>query len=124
MNRPEPLAIDRQFFDSLLAGNVETLASLLSEDFILIDVMRGGEVSKVQLLDVIKSGELVFEKIEPRDCRVRSCGTMALVTGCTSMQMRFGRERFSVGSRYTHVYIEQPDRWLLVAAQGTRIDPT
>jgi hypothetical protein len=40
------------------------------------------------------------------------------------MTIRFGADRASVNSRYTHVYIEQSNRWLLVAAQGTRIAET
>jgi ketosteroid isomerase-like protein len=36
-----PLAIDKQFFAALIAGDAQALDRILTEDFILIDVMSG-----------------------------------------------------------------------------------
>jgi ketosteroid isomerase-like protein len=117
------LHADRDFFAALVAGSVESLAEILSDDFILIDVMMGSEVPREALLDVIGSGQLQFEIIEPAEVRVREYGSTAIVTRRTKMQGRFGGEPFGAHSRYTHVYVEHKGRWRLVAAQGTQIVP-
>ena len=116
-----PREADRQFFTSLLEANVEALERLLADDFILIDVMSGSEITKSSLLAVIESGQLKFEAIEPVDSLVRWYQTTAIITGRTQMQGRFGELPFTAHSRYTHVFVEQQGQWRLVTAQGTQI---
>ena len=41
-----PFETDRQFFTSLVEVNVEALDRILADDFILIDVMGGSEITK------------------------------------------------------------------------------
>lgn len=117
----DPLVADRQFFTALVDGSVKDLDQILADDFVLIEVMGGSEVSKSSLLGAIESGELKFETIEPADGRVRLYGTTAVVTGRTHMSARLGETAFAIRSRYTHVYVEQEGRWQLVTAQGTQI---
>ncbi|MBI3799241.1 MAG: nuclear transport factor 2 family protein [Deltaproteobacteria bacterium] len=119
----EPLEKDQQFFSALLAASVEALDRLLADDFLLIDVMGGSEIAKGALLEVIASGQLKFDAIEPADRRVRMYQTTAVITGRTRMHGRFGAEPFTASSRYTHVYVEQQGQWRLVAAQGTQVSP-
>src|SRR5690242_19631505 len=100
-----PLAAEQQFFAALVAANVETLSDLLSDDFLLIDVMTGSEVDKSALLAVVGSGQLKFESIEQVNSRERSYGNTSVITGRTQMGARFGEQSFTAKSRYTHVYI-------------------
>jgi hypothetical protein len=115
------LAAEQRFFSGLIAGSVEGLDQILSDDFMLIDVMAGSEIPKAALLSVIGSGQLTFQAIEPAESRVRLYPGTAVVTGRTRMNGRFGDTPFSTRSRYTHVYVEQEGKWRLVAAQGTQI---
>jgi hypothetical protein len=117
----DPLVNDRQFFSALVDASVKDLDQILADDFVLIEVMGGSEVSKSSLLGAIESGQLKFETIEPADGRVRFYRTTAVVTGRTQMNARLGETPFAIRSRYTHVYVEQEGRWRLVAAQGTQI---
>jgi ketosteroid isomerase-like protein len=119
----DPLAAEREFFTALVEARPEALDRVLADDFVLIDVMRGAEVTKAALLAVIGSGQLRFEVIEPAEQRVRLYPATAVVTGRTRMSGRFGGALFAALSRYTHVYVEQQGRWRLVAAQGTPIAP-
>ena len=41
----DPLVTDRQFFSALVAGSVEDLDQILADDFVLIEVMGGSEVT-------------------------------------------------------------------------------
>ncbi len=122
-NELDPLAAERQFFSALVDASVEALDRVLADDFILIDVMSGSEITKSSLLAVIGSGQLKFEAIEPADPLVRLYQTTAVITGRTQMSGRFGETPFTVSSRYTHVYVEQQGQWRLVTAQGTQISP-
>jgi hypothetical protein len=116
-----PREADRQFFTSLIAADVAALGRLLADDFILIDVMSGSEVTKSSLLAVIESGQLRFEAIEPVESLVRLYQTTAVITGRTQMRGRFAEQPFIVSSRYTHVFVEQQGQWRLVTAQGTQV---
>jgi len=119
----DPLAAERHFFASLVAGDVGALDRVLGDDFLLIDVMSGTEINKASLLAVVGSGQLKFEAIEPAEARVRFYGGTAVVTGRTQMHGSFGETPFAASSRYTHVFVEQQGRWRLVSAQGTQIAP-
>jgi uncharacterized protein DUF4440 len=120
-NETGPLIADREFFRSLIQPDLESLSSLVADDFMLIDVMRGGEVTKEALLALLRSGQLRFEVIEPSESRARIYQGTAVVTGRTQMRVRFGDTSVEATSRYTHVFVQQQNQWRLVAAQGTQI---
>jgi ketosteroid isomerase-like protein len=119
--KQDPIAVDRQFFVWLTEANVRAVDRLLMDDFLLIDVMRGGEVPKAALLAAMQSGDLKFESIEPADVRVRSYAGTAIVTGRTKMRIKFQETGAEVHSRYTHVYVTVDGQWRLAAGQGTPI---
>ena len=121
---PDPVAVDRQFFTWLAEANVRAVDELLTNDFLLIDVMRGGEIPKAALLAALTSGDLEFESIEPADVRCRAYPNTVIVTGRTKMRIKYQQTRAAVHSRYTHVYIMIDGQWRLAAGQGTPIqDP-
>ena len=119
--QPGPLTADRRFFTALLEGCVGDLDGVLADDFILIEVMGGAEITKAVLLAAVGCGELKFESIHPAGCRARVYQSAAVVTGRTEMKGSMGGTPFSASSRYTHVFVEQEGRWRMVSAQGTRI---
>ena len=85
-----PLAADKRFFDALIAGDAQALDHILADDFILIDVMSGSEITKPAFLTAIGSGQVKFEAIEPAENRVRLYQTTAIITGRTQMNGRLG----------------------------------
>jgi ketosteroid isomerase-like protein len=116
-----PRDADRRFFAALLAADVEALGELLADDFVLIDVLQGGEVPRAALLDAVAGGVVRFEAIEVLESRERRYGNVAVITGRTEMRGQGGDQTWAARSRYTHVFVEQRGHWRLVAAQGTRI---
>ena len=112
---------DQSFFAALRGADGPALAALLTEDFVLTDVMRGGEVPRADLIGAVGAGQLRFDAIDVIASRVRRYGGTAVVTGETRMRGRFGEDGWSAHSRYTHVYVEQEGRWRLASAQGTQI---
>ncbi|AKU99131.1 hypothetical protein AKJ09_05795 [Labilithrix luteola] len=116
-----PLDTDRRFFDALLAADVRALEVLLTDDFVLVDVMRGGEVPRAALLDALRSGTFHFDAIELVESRARTYSDAAIVVGRTNMRGRAGDSAWSVASRYTHVFVVIDGAWHLASAQGTSI---
>ena len=111
----ELASIDRRFF-SALAGQPLVLDELLADEFLLIDVFNGTEITKSALVTAIRSGELKFDEINLIDQRVRCDDDRAVVTGWTKMQGRCGDESFEVSGRYTHFYAKKlGDEWQLVS---------
>jgi ketosteroid isomerase-like protein len=120
-DKVDPIEVDRQFFRSLIDADLVSLSRILTDDFLLIDAMQGLEISKPALLGAIGSGQVKFGSIDPAETRVRFYQTTAVVTGRTLMRGQAGGSPFTVRSRYTHVYVELRDQWLLASAQGTQI---
>lgn len=118
-----PLDADRRFFNALTAGDAQELEHILTDDFILIDVMSGSEITKPAFLAFLGSGQIKFESIEPADNRVRLYPTTAIVTGRTQMKGRLGDAAFAASSRYTHVFVDHRGEWRLATAQGTQNSP-
>lgn len=116
-----PLEIDRRFFAALTSQGSKTLEEILTDDFVLIDVMTGSEVIKPALIAAIESAQLVFERIEPFESRMRQFGETAVITGRTEIAGQYGGIPFAVRSRYTHVFFKRKGMWVLVSAQGTPI---
>jgi ketosteroid isomerase-like protein len=121
MSKQSAEAVEQDFFAALIAADHERLNQLLSDDFLLIDVMTGSEIPKTALLEVIEAGQLRFAEITRIDYRVRIYGNTAVITGSTKMQGSFGEEPFQTSSRYTHVFVEKGEGWQMVSAQGTPI---
>jgi ketosteroid isomerase-like protein len=117
----DPLAAEREFFAALIAGDANKLDAVLSDDFILVDVMSGGENTKAAMLAAVGGKQITFTSIEPADARVRVYGATAVINGRTRMTGSFAGTPFTVASRYTHVLVQDDGRWRLVSAQGTPI---
>ena len=117
----DALTADHLFFSALRARDAGFLDTLLTDDFLLIDVMSGSEVDRATLLELVGSGQLRFEMIHLLEARLRRYPGTAVVTGRTHMKAMFAGTPIDVSSRYTHVYVEQQGRWRLATAQGTQI---
>ncbi|WP_177176712.1 nuclear transport factor 2 family protein [Faunimonas pinastri] len=120
----DPLAADQAFFTALQAADSDSLNALLSDDFILVDVLSGSTIPKSVLVGFVGAGDLVFNEIErdPGDLIQRDYEGLTIIIGRTRMNMTYEGETFTAESRYTHVLIEDFELgWQLVSAQGTLI---
>lgn len=119
----DAVAADRYFFESLISGDCDALGQLMSDDFVMVDVMRGGTVRKDDFLHAIDAGVLSFESIvvAEEEGIVRSYPGITIIVGRTRMRGRFADQPFEAASRYTHVFVQSDDGWSFVSAQGTPI---
>jgi hypothetical protein len=116
-------AAEAEYFEALLGGSRSRLEGVLGPDFILIDVMTGSEIPRDVLVNLVGTGQLVFDSIERLETRARLYDDTAIVTGATRMSGHYGDQSFHAHSRYTHVYVHEQGGWRLVTAQGTPIAP-
>jgi len=115
-------AAEDAFFSALVTGQTKRLQDVITDDFLLCDVMRGGLIPGKDLIAAMESGALKFNAIVPLSATLtRVHGTTAVVTGETRMNGSFQGQPWEAHSRYTHVYIEDSGRWRLLSAQGTPI---
>jgi hypothetical protein len=118
----DPVATDRAFFAALISANLDSLDALLIDDFLLIDVLNGSEITKPMLLAAVGSSQVKFDAIEQVESRVRVyAASTAVVTGRTELRGRMGEAAFTASSRYTHVFVARDGQWMLASAQGTQI---
>jgi len=121
MSKRNPEEVEQEFFRALVEADQEALDRLLADDFVLIDVLTGSEVSKTALLEIVVACGVRFEEVNRIDFRVRVYGTVAVITGQTEIIGGLNGRRFEIGSRYTHVFEQQRGDWRMVVAQGTQI---
>jgi ketosteroid isomerase-like protein len=121
MSKQNPEIAEQEFFKALVEADQETLDGLLADDFVLVDVLTGSEVSKAALLEIVGARGVRFGVIDRINFRVRLYGAVAVITGQTAVSGDFNNQRFEVDSRYTHVFHKELGNWRMVAAQGTQI---
>jgi ketosteroid isomerase-like protein len=117
------LACEESFFSALLAADHQTLATILADDFVIVDVMSGQAARRDDLLGAISSGELQFADVQQytEERIVRHRNSLAIVIGRTQMLIRYQGHEISAKSRYTHVYTRENAQWHLMSAQGTPV---
>jgi ketosteroid isomerase-like protein len=113
--------VDRRFFAALLAADADALRAILTDDFVLVDVMRGSEVTRDALIEAVGARQISFELASVIESRVRRYGDAAIVVGRTEMGGRAGAAPWAAKSRYTHVFVLRGGAWRLASAQGTPI---
>lgn len=121
----EVLELERARNEAIRTGDRETLARIYADDFVGVTT-AGSIVDKESVLHVLASVDrrlsFTFE-----DLRVRFFCDTALVTGRLTGRMAGGgplEGRDSVSAFwYTHVYVQQKGRWVLVAGQSTNVSP-
>jgi ketosteroid isomerase-like protein len=114
------LKLEQEFFEALLHKDVGVLEEILADDFSLAD-LTGSLIDKNTLKTLVAQGVMDFVAITPRESQERFYGATGIVTGRTTLRVRFKGAEITFESRYTHVFATQGGRRRLVAAQGTPI---
>jgi ketosteroid isomerase-like protein len=119
MNTPEHS--DDAFFAALLAADADALDQLLAQDFLIVDVARGGVTSRDEFVAAVRSAMVRFVEIAVAERTTRGYGNTAVIVGRTMMQVTIGGTPEALASRYTHVLVRDGEVWRLASAQGTQI---
>jgi uncharacterized protein (TIGR02246 family) len=105
-----------------LAGDYETVATLLADDFFLTNA-QGITRDKKGVVALWKSGDMVVRSLDFSDLAIRAAGPVAVVTGKSAVVETYKGEDRSGDQRFTRVYVKRDGRWLLWVYQLTRVAP-
>ena len=106
-----------RFSEAFLAADVETLAALLTDDYIHTNsgapplgrtewlAWVGGRTARVA------AGELVYDDYRVEDLAIRRHGDAAVITGRARGRGRDGDRAFTVDVRFTQLWVDTDDGW-------------
>jgi ketosteroid isomerase-like protein len=93
---------------------------MTADDYTVINI-SGQLLTKAQVFEAIKAGDLKYDHLENNDIQVRVYGDTAVLTGRTTQKGQFKGKDISGQTRFTRVYLKQHGTWQAVAFQATRI---
>ena len=115
------LATQRQvFYRALLEQDWDALAHLYADDYMLVR-SDGSVLTKTQVLEDLKTLNLVFESIELSGEQVRIVGPAAILTGSSTSKARNAGAAVKAHFRFVAVYIETSDGLKLLHFQSTAL---
>jgi hypothetical protein len=113
------LQIERQYIQANLNGDMETLDSILADEFTISSRCR--VTTKAQRLALLANPDFAFEAIHTDKVEVEASDDSAVVTGEAYIQSRYGDEEFvSPVYEFTRNYEKRDGRWQIVSVQVRR----
>lgn len=116
----EILRVSQRVIDSSLKADVQTLSSLLCDDYVVVNPY--GEITtRAEHLKLLEDGKLRFESTEPTDVRVRLHGDAAVLTARGRIKVMYQGQRDELTVRVTELFVKQGGGWKCASTQVTRI---
>jgi ketosteroid isomerase-like protein len=114
-------ALEEQWRTAQLAGDIEAMDKLLSDDYIGIS-MTGQVTTKAQQLDRARNHKLVLSKLELGEMQVKLVGAIAIVTSLADVEGTNDGAVVKGMYRYTRVYqrLASGD-WKITSFEATRV---
>jgi Domain of unknown function (DUF4440) len=84
-----------QYFDALVAGDVERIEELLTKEFLIVDVMSGGVVDRPSCIAALRDGLVAFERVHLVERVTRRSGDTAIIVGRTDTSGSLDGARFA-----------------------------
>jgi ketosteroid isomerase-like protein len=115
------LAAEQEIANALRENNAGAIASMLDDDWIVINTNGGVGEGKSIFPDGIKSGSLTRKTAELSETRVRLYGNVALITSKLKTSGMFVGKPFDVTERQTDVLLWKDGAWKSVLTHETKI---
>jgi ketosteroid isomerase-like protein len=124
-SREEILALEHQWTQAQIHGDVATMDKLLSDDFVGINV-TGEVVTKAQQIDRMRDRKIVITSLDLSDIKIKLLNRVAIVTSQARIATSGDESRFLNGTfRYTRVYQQLPTgAWKITSFEATRVRDT
>src|SRR5271170_633770 len=114
-------ALEEQWRQAQLSGDVATMDSLLSDDYIGI-TMTGQVNTKMQQLDRMRNHKIALSKLELCEMQVKLVGAIAIVTSRAEVEGTNEGIPVKGTYRYTRVYQRLPSgNWKITSFEATRV---
>jgi ketosteroid isomerase-like protein len=113
-------ALEEQWRQAQLSGDVAAMDKLLSDDYIGI-TMTGQVTTKVQQLDRMRNHKFVLTKLDLGELQVKLIGSIAIVTSRAEVEGTNEGAAMKGTFRYTRVYQRLPSGvWKITSFEATR----
>jgi ketosteroid isomerase-like protein len=114
-------ALEEQWRQAQLIGDVATMDKLLSDDYIGI-TMTGQVNTKTQQLDRMRMHKVALTKLDLGDRQVKLVGSIAIVTSRAEVEGTNEGAPVKGTYRYTRVYQRLPSgAWKITSFEATRV---
>lgn len=114
-------SIEKQRFAAMEKKDIPFLENVLADDLVYIHSNALTE-TKADFLSSIKTGKIVYEKMEVEEMQVRKYRkNTAIVNGIVHVQVQLNGKPADLRLRYTNVYIKQNGKWKMETWQSTKI---
>jgi ketosteroid isomerase-like protein len=114
-------ALEEQWRQAQLSGDVATMDKLLSDDYIGIS-MTGQVNTKMQQLDRMRTHKFVLSKLQLGEMQVKLVGSIAIVTSRAEVEGTNEGVAVQGTFRYTRVYQRLPSgAWKITSFEATRV---
>jgi ketosteroid isomerase-like protein len=114
-------ALEEQWRQAQLAGDVAVMDKLLSDDYIGI-TMTGQVNTKTQQLDRMRMHKIALTKLDLGDRQVKLIGSIAIVTSRAEVEGTNEGAPVKGTYRYTRVYQRLPSGgWKITSFEATRV---
>lgn len=111
-----------QWSKALLNQDAGNLDRILSDDFILIN--PDGVKTKNEIVDSLKSGDLVVTLCDYSDSTIRIYGDVAIIQGVGKENGRYKGENYSGSNRFTDVFLKRENKWQCIATHISKMGTT
>ncbi len=116
----EVLSLSARKFGWLIRKQADSLERILDERVQYIH-SNGWIQSKREVLDDMKNGKLVYQNVTVKEASVRLYEKSAVLTGQGTFEGINAGNGFKMDLRYTEVYVQSPEGWLLVSRHSNRM---
>lgn len=103
-----------------LKGDSSFAEKNLADDYTRVTA-EGKELTKSDVVNALKSGDVKYESIEPGDAKVRVYGNAAVATYTVQVKATNKGQDTSGNYRLTRVFVKRNGKWQEVAFHQTRV---
>lgn len=109
----EILSLSKEKFRWMLDKKLDSLSDILDEK-VIMQHASGMVQSKSEYLETIRSGKLIYNKIDIKESSVRIIGQTAIVTGKVDFNVTINGSIQDFNFTFTEVYSKEKRDWKMV----------
>ncbi|MGA2810879.1 MAG: nuclear transport factor 2 family protein [Candidatus Acidiferrum sp.] len=122
LQRQEIVNIENETARAILLNNGTFFRRVYSDDF-AGTLSHGQAVDRNHLIQVVESGDLKFQVFLASDVKVRLYRDAAVATCLWTFRGDYRGQHFNGQMRVTHVFVNTPRGWHVIAEQNTALPP-
>lgn len=119
-NRKEVLLLFHKKFEWLKSHQFDSLRWMLDDNLMYVH-SNGWVETKADVIDDLKTGKLVYRKVDITEASVRLYENTAIVTGKGTFAGVNSGTEFSLNLFFTEVYVKKGSRWVLASRHANRL---